>query len=47
MELGIWQGDWTLPSVDLTCLQVMVNFLKEIKYIINTMLNRTHKTNFS
>ncbi|GFY75725.1 metaxin-1 [Trichonephila inaurata madagascariensis] len=23
MELDIWQGDWTLPSVDLTCLQVM------------------------
>lgn len=35
MELDIWQGDWTLPSVDLTCLQVMVNFLKQIKYPIN------------
>ncbi|GIY25286.1 metaxin-1 [Caerostris darwini] len=23
MELDIWQGDWSLPSVDLTCLQVM------------------------
>ncbi|KFM58101.1 Metaxin-1, partial [Stegodyphus mimosarum] len=23
MELDIWQGDWGLPSVDLTCLQVM------------------------
>ncbi|XP_042907147.1 metaxin-1 [Parasteatoda tepidariorum] len=23
MELDIWEGDWTLPSVDLTCLQVM------------------------
>ncbi|CAL1262086.1 unnamed protein product [Larinioides sclopetarius] len=23
MELDIWQGDWGLPSIDLTCLQVM------------------------
>ncbi|GFX55038.1 hypothetical protein TNCV_2305602 [Trichonephila clavipes] len=26
MELDIWQGDWTLPSVDLTCLQAYAKF---------------------
>ena len=24
MELDVWEGDWGLPSIDLTCLQVMV-----------------------
>lgn len=23
MELDVWEGDWGLPSIDLTCLQVM------------------------
>ena len=25
MELSVWAGNWGLPSVDIQCLQAMVN----------------------
>lgn len=26
MEIDIWRGEWGLPSIDVQCLQVMVDF---------------------